>query len=492
MRETIHREMKQRIVPLTLVYTASLGAVLRANFLYKDDIGRQAEGYTRWYKSSRHLTDLLAPLLEGRPLADTSPLTQILALLLMAVAADVMLHLFSERLRGVWAAAAVFPLAVNPYFLECISFKFDAPFMALSAAASVIPLLWSSAAAKQRTENRKGMFVYVLTSVTGLLVMCMTYQASSGIYPILVTALAYERWNSAKWQIKQTLHFLVISAGAYVSALMIYRTCFVSQTPSYVSTSIWPISSIVPESLNHYKVLGTHYVNDLSRVQCFLVVIIITAYIISSLVASQRNRAVSLLCCIASLIFETLMLHGVYLIMQNTGFNVRTMYALGFWICTMQISMLARASTHTLYVVKAGRISVLLLSCSFLTFAMRYGNNLSLAQTFLQERSAMIADDLNELQLINNGKNYRVGFAGHEVYPLPLRRQLEESRMMRRLIPPAGTFKWREYYLLNYYGINNMKRSGKAVQKDMPVLKETSLYTIYGKGKYIKIYFKDA
>lgn len=38
--------------------------------------------------------------------------------------------------------AAVVPLGLSPWFLECFSYKFDSPYMALSVLASVIPFIF--------------------------------------------------------------------------------------------------------------------------------------------------------------------------------------------------------------------------------------------------------------------------------------------------------------------------------------------------------------
>lgn len=42
-----------------------------------------------------------------------------------------------------WISAACSTLiGINPWFLGCISFKFDSPYMALSILTSIVPFLW--------------------------------------------------------------------------------------------------------------------------------------------------------------------------------------------------------------------------------------------------------------------------------------------------------------------------------------------------------------
>ena len=122
----------------------------------------------------------------GDYLADAAPLPQILAMLIMAVSGILMGYIVYERTTfSGWELAVLSILGLNPYFLGCVSFRFDAPYMALSVLAAVVPLLY-------RNRNTAA---YVLASGLGILAVCTSYQAAAGIFPMLVVALALRMWN---------------------------------------------------------------------------------------------------------------------------------------------------------------------------------------------------------------------------------------------------------------------------------------------------------
>ena len=62
---------------------------------------------------------------------------------------------------------AVAIVALNPYFLECLSYKFDAPYIAVAILAMIIPLLF---------RKKEGRMVCLIVMM-GTLVTCTTYQS---------------------------------------------------------------------------------------------------------------------------------------------------------------------------------------------------------------------------------------------------------------------------------------------------------------------------
>ena len=117
------------VLILFAVYVIGFSAVLRTNFYYMDDNGRAAFGYKTWDYFGRYLSTGFSSLLHmGDYLTDIAPLPQLTALLIMAVSGVLLLYIFFDRtLFTLWELAAVVPLGLNPYFLECLSFRFDAP-----------------------------------------------------------------------------------------------------------------------------------------------------------------------------------------------------------------------------------------------------------------------------------------------------------------------------------------------------------------------------
>ena len=143
---TILKEWKWFLAIATVLTIACL-TLMRANFYYIDDQGRVVDGHMGWLGFSRYTTTLGAGALQmGSYMADLSPLTTLLAIAIMAVAGLIIIHtikviIFKKEIKW-WDVLAVAIMGLSPYFMGCFSYKFDAPFMALSVPASVIPFIF--------------------------------------------------------------------------------------------------------------------------------------------------------------------------------------------------------------------------------------------------------------------------------------------------------------------------------------------------------------
>lgn len=129
---------------LILLYFIVSFVLLRANYNNLDDTGREVHTYREWDNFSRYTSYYLSPIIHANKiLSDISPLTQILALVILAAASIIVIYGITEQTKiSWWCMVAVLPLGLSPYFLECLSYKFDSPYMALSVLASVFPVLF--------------------------------------------------------------------------------------------------------------------------------------------------------------------------------------------------------------------------------------------------------------------------------------------------------------------------------------------------------------
>ena len=124
---------------LSAIYLLAMSAILRANFYYYDDIQRACWGWPEW-GFSRHLSNILSKFLHAEAyLSDISPLPQLLAILIISFASVIAVYLITEEKRfSFWHFVAAIPIGLSPYFLECLSYKYDSPYMALSVLFSVV------------------------------------------------------------------------------------------------------------------------------------------------------------------------------------------------------------------------------------------------------------------------------------------------------------------------------------------------------------------
>ncbi|AVP96866.1 hypothetical protein C7S18_06470 [Ahniella affigens] len=112
--------------------------IILADRPFNDDVVRQATGFYGWNANGRHLSNLLMRVLalgQSR-LVDLSPLPQLMALPILAVGS--LYWLQRIRIQSVGMAILVaLPIGAQPFYLENLSYQFDAGFMALGCTAAL-------------------------------------------------------------------------------------------------------------------------------------------------------------------------------------------------------------------------------------------------------------------------------------------------------------------------------------------------------------------
>ena len=124
--------------------------IFLANVYYMDDNARALYGYT-WSRSGRIFSTLIMNVLDLRlkNIIDCAPLGQILGLGVLACAAVLFTQRVTRHSAPDWISLSIcgVPLAVQPFFLENLSYKFDALPMLMAQAcaifACVLPPYWS-------------------------------------------------------------------------------------------------------------------------------------------------------------------------------------------------------------------------------------------------------------------------------------------------------------------------------------------------------------
>ncbi len=126
----------------TLLFIAILLPILLADRHTNDDLLRALSGNYGWTENGRHLTNALMRVLQfgASRVIDLAPLPQLLAVLALAWAGTLVARRFA--VTPAWLGVLVaLPLGAQPFFLENLAFRFDAPFMALAVALALLPVV---------------------------------------------------------------------------------------------------------------------------------------------------------------------------------------------------------------------------------------------------------------------------------------------------------------------------------------------------------------
>ncbi len=161
---------------LLLLYSLILYPLLRADRYYNDDLKRALVGRAGWDSNGRPLTTLLMRMLQSydHAMLDISPLPQVGAVAILAWVGVLLARRYS--IGSSWMAAlAAFPLGAQPFYLENLSFKFDALSMSLAMLLAVLPIL-------QLHDGRRAWWIGVLALFGSL---CF-YQPAINAYLVFV------------------------------------------------------------------------------------------------------------------------------------------------------------------------------------------------------------------------------------------------------------------------------------------------------------------
>ncbi len=472
--------MGKALLILFAVFVVGISAILRANFYYMDDSPRAALGYKQWDYFSRYLSTALATLVHGGDyLVDAAPLPQILAMLIMAVSGILMGYIFCERTTfSGWELAVLSILGLNPYFLGCVSFRFDAPYMAFSVLAAVVPLLY-------RNRNTAA---YVLASGLGILAVCTSYQAAAGIFPMLVVALALRMWNRGE-SIREVGLFCLKSAAGYALGLLFFKlVIMIPADTNYVGNALPSAGELIPHFMRNLRNYYSLILSDFKPFWRIAAVLAAAAFCVRTVLDSRRRTLPAIAMTAVALILMGMMCFGLYPALASTVFAPRAMY--GFGVLLTVFGMTA-AEGKTRVPLK---IPAVVLSWVFFVFSFTYGNALSVQKDYTDFRTRLVISDLQEVEAFRSDAPVTVQLSGSIGKAPVLWNMPQNYQMLNRLIPDTfgGGDDLTQYGFYCYYDLQNVVWNPDVDLRkmDLPVLEDNMYHTIRGEGSYVLVELK--
>ena len=472
---TVFRGMIRPFVILSLVYVIGISAIVRANYYYVDDLGRTLLGYQLTGDFSRFLASFFSIFLHGNGwLTDISPLSQWVAALVMAFASVLLLYVITEKTEhNLWTVAALIPFGLCPYFLQCYSYKFDAPYMALSVLAAIAPLMY-----RYRHPVKFG-----LASFAGTLIVCVTYQASSGILPMLVVMLAFLMWIRQKdW--KEICVFLISSAMGYVAGMLVFRCILMVPIVSYnyVSASI-SLSSLLP----NLKQYATLILTQFDELWLALIGVIMAAFVYLSVRDSGQRKIATLFAAVVTMLLMAAVAFGPYVVFTNPTFAPRGMYGIGVFFAVLCILVADKLNIT--------KVAVAALAWLFFVFSFTYGNALHIQDEYTEFRLKQVMTDLNHIETLKEKNDVIVQVQGTVGYAPAVENMIAEYGILEDLVTVQfrdSEWSWGDYKLVYYYGMDFLEKAfGRDLTElDLPVLADTVYHTVCGDEGHVLIVLK--
>lgn len=485
LKETFgNRQAWKSIGWLFFALIVSYSAILRANINYLDDMWRAWYGYYG-FVYQRYISGFLAFLVHSFiPFpTDISPLPQLFAALILAIGGYMLTVVLVGPGRQKWYAyIPSLLLGLSPYFLENFSFKFDAPYMALSISVLIFPFLF-----------RKNNLAFLFTSILSTMVCAMTYQSSTGVYILIAATIVLFDWMDGK-EFKQIFHFAINAIIGFCFALIFFKAVFVTPNNSgYVTTTMLSLSEIFPGILRNLKNYWTLIISDYqgSIFTFFVVMLCILVFVGALQKKKNHHRCSQLFFVILWLLFVCIFFVGVYLVLEKPLYRARGFTGFGCLLAVIAftaIHLQNKKGLRTLAVLVA-----ILLTYFCTTFALAYGNVLADQKQYTHFRESAIMQDISEHLPLDSGE-YLLHVEGNIPYVAPTeqntRRQL--PLLVRLMSDDVGHGVW-ETFGLKYKGLQfDEERSNQTVfsKDELPLLVDTSLHTIYSDGEKILVVVK--
>lgn len=479
IRDDLHRYRKP-ILTMFFIYLLGISAILRANFYYIDDLGRARWGYKEFHYFSRYIPQYFSTFLHADSyLTDISPLPQLIAVLLLALAAVIVLRAVTERDTFYFVEyIAMIPLGLSPYFLQCLSYKYDSPYMGLSVLAAVLPVIFMN----------RGFYCYLLSTFLCSLVVCMSYQAAWGIFPMFVVLLAWIKWNrNEKWQ--TVLRFVFLSAIGYLAGTLFFALFLMKPADDYASTSLHALMEMIPMTLYHMKMYYIHVIQDFKLEWLVMIGLLCVGFIHVSVRNSQKGRVFGFAFSILVLLAFVGMCFGVYPALSRPTFDPRSMYGFG-----ALLSFVAVYTVTTRRFCFYKTVCIALCWC-FFVFGFTYGNALNAQKVYTDYRITAAIHDLHELDLFDEEKIKTYQIKGSIGYAPEIEGMPQDYEMLRRLVPISfadSEMDWGYFSFSQYYRLKNITwdRSIDLTEYNLPKLKDTYYHTIYADDEYVLIVLK--
>lgn len=429
-----------------LIYQMAILAIGLVNFPYMDDSARQLTGttdfgitYSRWgseigswvVQGSRHLTDmgLVTPILTG---------------IILAITSIIVVYSLNDKKLAVVPLIISTLIGLNPWFLQNVSFRFDSPYMAMSIFFSVLPFLW--------WDKKSGMFF--ITSIISLFLMCNTYQASSGVYIILVLALSFkeitsnENYLASLKKISWSLIAYIVAMLAYVIELK-FNPELASRGGNVVIAELKDFPEVILSNSQMY--LNT-IMEQSSRIWLLLFGLLVFLFVLFNCINSKINPIKNLFFSLLYLIFSSILSYGVFLIFPEKLALAAPRYAYGFsiFVSITLILFVGKLASNWLSIIT--RFLICLFCYYILSFPFIYASALHYQKEAFERQSILLASNLKDL-VNNETKNV---YSTMLFKDSPIFMNTEKNYpILKELVPPNSVIFWPNQRLFKTYtGLN--------------------------------------
>ena len=470
------------------IYTFAMLAVWRSGVSFADDKGRAIFGYAWTSDFNRFSSTAFGLLMNVNDrLLDISPWPQILGMGILAVVSIIITYVFCDKkIKYIPLILTAF-IGLTPLTVECWMYKFDAPCIALSVLASVLPILWWP-----KELNKKTTLRFSMVTMFCMLVMWTTYQAASGIFPILCVFLAARDYIKGE-KIKQIMKKIGLAVVVFAMATLIFKFCLPEPDKSYRKNEILSLAELIPGMLANFVKHLDLMIQSLNIWQKILVGF---AFVGMMILVIKKYKKKSWVLILTFLIALPLTM-GAYLLLKEPPFTPRSF--LGVGIAFVPIIVMATEGVNRILDYFCVLPSLILLY-SFMMFVLAFGNGLADQERWANYRVEDLVSGLSELYPDKNEVMERkiqiMGDIGmskvmqHVAEKYPVTKQIVTFQQTGLSWAAWGLTKIRSYYNRQQTFEENYAYDVFCGPEIDNIKKDTYYYTIRDNGEYICVDLK--
>lgn len=304
-------------------------------------------------------------------LTDLGWTTHILSALNLGWCSTILLYLIYRDKPVTWLSAVSSTLMeINPWALEILSFRFDTPYMTLSILVSILPFLF-----------KQHLIGFALDSSIGGFLMMNAYQASSGIYFILLLTVTFRDLATIQSQYLKNYakQFLFAAVGfiSYVIGLVAYRLEMKVLPQLHGLHDVVTLDQIseLPERLvTNLSVYFAQIFEDSTFIWLALALVILLSFFISILTLESKNKLAILTGGLLYIILAVVASGGIYLFLNTPTLASRPRYGYDFPLFFGIIAVFATLPMQFKPLYYAKSLAAPLLTFYMVSFSLGYAS----------------------------------------------------------------------------------------------------------------------
>ncbi|MHC5373461.1 glucosyltransferase domain-containing protein [Enterococcus sp. LJL120] len=383
-------ENRFSIFIIFVIYQISILSIGILNYPYIDDIGRMISGIAGFASAySRWGSEYISRVVQGSShLTDMGLTTHFLTGVILTIASIILVYTLTKKLTMMTAIASTM-LGLNPWFLQCLSFRFDSPYMALSILFSILPFLFFN----------KKPFTFFISSIISIFMVFNTYQSSSGIYILMILALTFNSLIVGE-KLKKNLLRIVLGMVSYLIALIMYmfETMFnPNLADRYGNTEIAEPQDIIATFIKNCLLYFYKIIERSPKSWIILVALVIIIFFISNVLSNKITKIRILAFTSIFLVLSSIGSFGVYLVFTADLAAGEPRYSYGFAIFITILVILTLNNTENRMLKKFANLIIALLCYYIITFSFVYSSSLYYQDESFKMQTATLAEDLKEV-----------------------------------------------------------------------------------------------